>query len=72
MQSLVGAGLPAKAPARSPPDPRAHSPASRLLRISSRHAVRCRSWLASEGARKITAPSKGLLAGKPAPTVGVG
>jgi hypothetical protein len=31
-------------------------------------ALSCRSWLASDGGREISAKSNGLIASKPAPT----
>ncbi|MEB2519615.1 hypothetical protein SOP85_29955, partial [Pseudomonas sp. YuFO20] len=52
---------------------RTPSPASRLLQFRVDHkttpcANPCRSWLASEEARKLDAIFKDAFAGKPAPT----
>jgi hypothetical protein len=72
-QNIVGAGLPAMRPERSTQYSKTPSPASRLVQVRGEHAStpntkHCRSWLASEEARKITATFKAAIAGKPAPT----
>jgi hypothetical protein len=67
--------LPAKRPERTMQYPRPPSPASRaptMLCVGHESVVvlgPCRSWLASEEARKNNAILKAAFAGKPAPTM---